>query len=83
MLEEEASKAVVGVWPENWTAFCLFADLQTQWRVGASGPSGLDYMVLYRELDEMNLSAPEYAELKNDIRVMEFAALAEIHRNDD
>lgn len=40
-------------------------------------------MVLYRKLDRMGLSDDEYEEYERDIRVMEFAALAEIHRNDD
>lgn len=71
------------VWSDNWLVFRLFSDLQTQWRVGASGPTGLDYMVLYRKLDRMGLSDDEYEEYERDIRVMEFAALAEIHRNDD
>ena len=71
------------VWPENWPAFCVLRDLQTQWRVGAAGPTGLDYMVLYRTLDRMGLSDEEYQEYVDDIRVMEFAALEEIHRKDD
>jgi len=40
-------------------------------------------MVLYRKLDRMGLSDDDYAEFENDIRVMEFAALDEIHRKDD
>lgn len=71
------------VWPDNWLVFRLFSDLQTQWRVGASGPTGLDYMVLYRKLDRMGLSDDEYEDYERDIRVMEFAALDEIHRKDD
>ena len=35
------------VWPENWATWCFFMEhLQTQWRVGAAGPVGLDYGVL-------------------------------------
>ncbi len=34
------------VWPENWPAFRLFCDVQSQWRTGPGGPIGLDYNVL-------------------------------------
>lgn len=34
------------VWPENWRAVRLFAELQTQWRMGPGGPVGLDYAAL-------------------------------------
>lgn len=31
------------VWEENWEALNLFFRLQTQWRVGFNGATGLDY----------------------------------------
>lgn len=31
------------VWEENWETLNLFFQLQTQWRVGFSGATGLDY----------------------------------------
>jgi len=34
------------VWEENWEALNLFFRLQTQWRVGFNGATGLDYSVL-------------------------------------
>lgn len=71
------------VWPENWRAFCLFSDMQTQWRVGMSGPTGLDYTVLFHKLDRLGLTTDEYDELESDIRVMEFAALDVIHEKDE
>ncbi len=67
----------VDVWPENWDAVSLFADLQTQWRVaGMGGFIGLDYNVLFRKLDRMNLETEEYNQREDDIRVMEFEALS-------
>lgn len=77
-----AAHSHVEVWPENWPAFLLFSELQTQWRVGMNGPSGLDYNVLFKKLDRMGLSESEYADLEDDIRVMEFEALSVMHEND-
>lgn len=65
----------VEVWPENEQAYFLFSDLQTQWRVGMAGPTGLDYNILFRKMDRMRLEPDEYDELEADIRVVEFEAL--------
>jgi hypothetical protein len=67
---------VVEVWPENQRAYRLFTDVRTQWRVGAMGPTGLDYGVVFRKMDRMRLEPDEYDELEADIRTMEFEALA-------
>ena len=66
---------MVEVWPENWPAFQLFAEIATQWRVGMNGPTGLDYLVLHRELDDLGLAGEERRQMKSDIRVLEQAAL--------
>jgi hypothetical protein len=71
------------VWPENHEVFSLFATLQTQWRTGASGPSGLDYNTLYSTMNLMSIAPEKQLELLADIRVMESAALTEIHRKKD
>lgn len=57
--------------------------MQTQWRVGAVGPTGLDYNVLHQRMDRMNLSADEYDQLEADIQVMEYAALAAMNEKPD
>lgn len=53
----------------------------TQWRSqGMSGPVvGLDYNVLFRFLDEMDLSKSDRNQMLDDIAVLEDAALAELH----
>ena len=65
----------VEVWPEHWTAFVLITQMQTQWRTGFSGPTGLDYTVVYRRMDRMGLTPDEYDQLEQDIGVLERAAL--------
>ena len=45
-----------------------------------SGPTGLDYMVLLRFMDRMALDDEEHEQLLDDIRVIESAALNEMHK---
>ncbi len=53
--------------------------MQTQWRTGMSGPTGLDYNTLFTYMERKNLSI----DLLDDIRIMESAALTEIHLKKD
>lgn len=70
----------VSLWPENWPALNLFLDLQTQWRMGPIGPVGLDYNVLFHEMDRRALPQDEYDDLLEMVRVVEGAALSEMRR---
>lgn len=78
--EDYAEEWTVEVWPENVEALSVFCDLGTQWRSGQAGVYGLDYNVLYRKLDRMNLTPERYDELEDEIRILECAALGEIHK---
>ncbi|MEN6538691.1 MAG: DUF1799 domain-containing protein [Mizugakiibacter sp.] len=68
--EEEAE-----IWPENWPAFALFSSLQTQWKVGMAGPTGLDYATLFLLLDRHQLVGDEWWQMFGDIRLCEATAL--------
>ena len=68
------------LWAENWPALHLFNQLSTQWRVGAAGPVGLDYNVLFHELDRRELAREDYDDLLGSIRVIEGVALAEMRK---
>lgn len=68
------------VWPENWPAFDVFAQLDTQWRTGMNGPTGLDYAALYPLLDRIGLADPDWRQMFDDVRTLESAALAEIRK---
>lgn len=65
------------LWPENAPAFNAFTCLSTQWRMlaGMAGAiyQGLDYQAIPTVLRMLNL--PESAEIFNDLRAMELAAL--------
>ena len=69
------------VWPECWTAITLFQALGTQWRVGFSGATGLDYTAAYPLLDRFTETPDEWTELFSDLRVLESEALATMARN--
>jgi hypothetical protein len=74
LMAAQASE-VVEVWTENWAAFELFSFMQTQWRMGGFGATGLDYNVLFHKMDRMRLSADDYDVMEADIRVMEHEAM--------
>lgn len=69
------------VWPENWDAFNLFCDLGTQWIHGFAGPTGMNYLVVSSEIDRLGLFGDDREDMMECIRVLERAALAEIHRD--
>ena len=71
------------VWPDNWPSFSLFCRLQTQWRYGMAGRTGLDYLVLFALLDRMSLAEDERENLLNDIQTLEIAALNEMHKEEE
>ena len=69
------------VWPDTHAAFNLFYALRTQWRVGMSGPTGLDYAAVYPLLDRAAKDPQEWDDLFSDIQVMEGAALKQMSEN--
>lgn len=63
------------MWPECWPAVTLFCEMNTQWRVGAGGPTGLDYSALFTLMDEAGLTGASRREMFRDVQEMERAAL--------
>ena len=61
----------------------VFMDLCTQWRMGSSGPVGLDYNVLFHKLDRMKLDPAEYERMEHSVRVMEDEALSVLWKRKD
>ena len=70
----------VDILPGNEAVYEIFAQMDTQWRVGMNGPTGLDYYQAYRKLDRMGLTPDEYDEIESDLRTMEIAALHEMRK---
>ena len=78
---EDYPEPDVQAWPEAWPSIQLFARNSTQWRVGMGGPVGLDYGVIHHELDRMALAPDEYEQTLAYLRVIEQAALEQIHKD--
>ncbi len=66
------------VWPENWDAVQMWCRVQTQWRVGMSGPIGLDYVALEWLLRLYGVT--DQRALLEDLQVMEGAALTAMNK---
>lgn len=79
---EDYANERIEIWPENQQAINLFISISTQWRVGAGGPTGLDYNVLFTRMARMDLSDERHEQLFDDIRVIESEALAILNKRD-
>lgn len=77
----ETDRPKLELWPEHVEPFLLFTKLQTQWRTAASGVIGLDYNVLFHELDRMALDDDAYDDLFDAVRVLEHAAVKHINKD--
>ena len=66
------------VFPENMPAVDLFQTMDTQWRTGMGGASGLDYNVLPWVMRLHHVE--DEATALSDIRIMESAALKVMHK---
>lgn len=77
---DDVAPEPVEIWPDTLPAYNLFCRLSTQWRTGGmGGATGLDYNVLYHQMDRMKLAPDEFDLLEFDIQVMESAALKAMH----
>lgn len=68
------------VWPDNKAAAQLFLAMRTQWRTGPSGAVGLDYGVLPEMWRLLKVPRDERTDRFNELRIIEVAALNEMHR---
>lgn len=80
-LPEHYTEPDVEVWPENWNAWSVFTLLQGQWRCGPSGPIGLDYAVVFPELEHRGITGEDRDDTMNAIRVVEAAAITQLTRS--
>ena len=67
------------VWPENCTPFQVFSQLSTQWRVGYSGPTRLDYTAVEWVMSLMKVKKKR--EVFRAIRIMESSALSQMSKS--
>lgn len=65
----------VEVWPDNEAALDVFAAMQTQWRVGFAGATGLDYSALPAVLALCEIPPEQHPDTFDCLRIMEAEAL--------
>lgn len=66
---------LVEVYPEHWTALSVFLAMQTQWRVGFGGETGLDYSALPMVYDCMGIEPGEKSAVFDALRQLEIETL--------
>ena len=75
--DEQASQYLpLDVWPDNWDAVQAFIAMQTQWRIGFGGPTGLDYNALPTVFDLVGIAPDARPDTFECVRVMEDEAMA-------
>lgn len=67
--------------PENQVPFDVFCAMDTQWRMGVGGATGLDYGALPTVLRLSGVKRGEWPGVWDSVRVMERAALEEMHKD--
>lgn len=78
---EELPNEDVFIWDINWNTFNLFYSLNTQWRVGMGGATGLDYSVVPAVGKMLGFKSKEINAMFPDIQVMENEALITMGEN--
>lgn len=73
--ETEDDSQEPDVWPCNVQPVEAFVAMQTQWRMGFAGRTGLDYGVLPQVLGWLQVPGEQQAQVWADVQVMEIAAL--------
>lgn len=75
LLDQPAGERVAYLWPDNVRAWSCWQGVQTQWRVGMGGATGLDYAGVRAFLDEQDLQRDERREVFAGIQACERATL--------
>ena len=75
---DDFEQVIIDVWPDVWPAFDVFQAASTQWRMGMSGATGLDYNCLPWLMRTHGID--DEATALHDIRIMERTALTLMHK---
>ena len=74
--EAEQRPTTFGILPENVEAVSWFLKMQTQWRMGMNGPTGLDYGVFIQCAKDEGVKRTDRVWILEDLRLMEGEFLA-------
>jgi collagenase-like PrtC family protease len=80
-LEDFVDDYTAEVWPDTEVSINVFVAMSTQWRVGFSGRTGLDYGVLPQVMRMCGVERSDWPMVFEDIRVLELAALEQMSEN--
>lgn len=67
------------MWYDAWPAYQLFLSLDTQWRYGFDGVTGLDYAATLALIALLYPRRAEQLDMHNDIRCLEIGAMTAIN----
>lgn len=71
----EDTEGIVEIYEDNWDTFNLFNAMSTQWRVGMSGATGLDYNVIPILSPSLDIPDSEMKDVIFGLRIMESEAM--------
>lgn len=74
-MKPEDLETEIELWAINAEAFSVFNSMSTQWRVGMSGATGLDYTSLPIVMDLEGVEVDSRQQVFRDVRTMEQEAL--------
>ena len=63
------------LFPENWEPFIYYTEIMTQWRCGPGGFYGLDYNIVYADLNRLGLGGAKRDDFMWAIRTIESTVL--------
>jgi hypothetical protein len=75
VLDQQPGDQLAHLWPDNVLAWNCWQGVQTQWRVGMGGATGLDYAGVRAFLDEQQLPADERRGVFSGIQACDRATL--------
>lgn len=78
---DDLDEQVIEIWPDVAPSLNVFKALNTQWRIGLNGCTGLDYNCIPAVMDLMDID--DRATVFDDIRLMESVALKEMHKKSE
>jgi hypothetical protein len=78
---EEVGGSPAEIWPVNLRSVNVFIAMDTQWFVGARGPTGLRYEALPEIWRRTKTPIADRDAIFEDLRVMEQVALAEMRKS--
>jgi hypothetical protein len=80
-IEDFEADYTAEIWPDCQRSFDVFCAMSTQWRTGMNGATGLDYSAIPQVLRLCRVPRTEWADVFEDLRVMESAALKQMSQN--